>query len=282
MIFQLSRVPSQITFQFRQNRAPAISAASLRSPAHTSRRRCDRAPRLAPRAAAGPVATLAAAAIAAPGSAASVAAIAIGWLVIAGSVVRSLPQILRIARRKSAEGLSLISVSTELGVYLVSVAYNLRFGYPFSTWGDTLMCLFQQAAVVGMVLRYRPGTPPAAGAATAAAVAVAAALLFGGAVGDGALRVMQASCAATLALGARLPQILMNWRRGNSGELSILSTGLSVAGNGARVFTTLALVGDPIILATNSTQFVLTSVLLWQCLATVRQEREASTAATPA
>lgn len=51
-----------------------------------------------------------------------------------------------------------------------------------------------------------------------------------------------------------LRQILLNLRRGDSGELSLLSCALSLAGNLARVFTTLTLVGDPIILGSAATQ----------------------------
>lgn len=76
-----------------------------------------------------------------------------------------------------------------------------------------------------------------------------------------------------LALGSRLPQIVMNIRRGNSGELSMLSTGLSLAGNLARVLTTVVLVKDAIILAGAATQGVLNAVLMWQCVGTWRRQR---------
>lgn len=46
---------------------------------------------------------------------------------------------------------------------------------------------------------------------------------------------------AIIALGGRLPQIWMNYQRGNSGELSIATCMLNLAGNLARVFTTLVL-----------------------------------------
>ena len=52
---------------------------------------------------------------------------------------------------------------------------------------------------------------------------------------------LQASTIAIIALGGRVPQILMNIRRGNSGELSIITTGLNVIGCAIRVFTTIVL-----------------------------------------
>ena len=76
-----------------------------------------------------------------------------------------------------------------------------------------------------------------------------------------------------MSFGARIPQIFLNFRRGSSGELSGASTGLSVAGNLARVFTTIALVGDPLILVTAASQLVLNSMLLYQIMDTARREK---------
>lgn len=67
------------------------------------------------------------------------------------------------------------------------------------------------------------------------------------------------------------PQILLNYQRGGSGELSLLTCGLSLVGNLMRVFTTATLVGDPIILASVSTQAGLNAILTWQCIDTLRR-----------
>lgn len=52
---------------------------------------------------------------------------------------------------------------------------------------------------------------------------------------------LQAGTILIIALGGRLPQILLNARRGNSGELSTSTCALNLAGNLARVMTTLVL-----------------------------------------
>jgi mannose-P-dolichol utilization defect protein 1 len=186
------------------------------------------------------------------------------------------PNLLRSARRTngcSVRGLSLTSFISELSAYLIAVAYNARFGYAFSTWGDTLMSALQHSMLVALVFHYDTRVRTLAKVACVAAFAGAIAFLFSDACSLATLRLLQASCIALLALGGRLPQIVLNVRRGNSGELSIFSCGLSVAGTLARVFTTLTLVGDPIILATAMSQLVLNSVLLWQTLDTARQLR---------
>lgn len=52
---------------------------------------------------------------------------------------------------------------------------------------------------------------------------------------------LQASTIAIIALGGRIPQIMLNAKRGKTGELSPLTSILNLAGNLARCFTTAVL-----------------------------------------
>ncbi len=47
------------------------------------------------------------------------------------------------------------------------------------------------------------------------------------------------ACPIVLSIWSRLPQILLNFRQGHTGQLALLTFGLSGLGNLARVFTTL-------------------------------------------
>ena len=140
------------------------------------------------------------------------------------------------------------------------------------------MVAVQQLAIVGLVLHFN-GSSTKKKVITATAIIAGCTFLFSGVCSNYTMKWLQGFSALLMSLGGRLPQILLNWKRGNSGELSSASTGLSVLGNIARVFTTIVLVGDPIILATASTQLVLNSILLSQILDTARQERAAVVAA---
>ncbi len=51
-----------------------------------------------------------------------------GYAVLLGACFRSVPQILRIVRAKSASGVSLSANIAELLAYSITVAYNLRLG----------------------------------------------------------------------------------------------------------------------------------------------------------
>lgn len=48
--------------------------------------------------------------------------------------------------------------------------------------------------------------------------------------------------------GSRIPQIIANFKQGHTGTLSVITWGLSMAGNLLRVVTTLALVDDVVTL----------------------------------
>ena len=52
---------------------------------------------------------------------------------------------------------------------------------------------------------------------------------------------LQASTIVMIAVGARIPQIVMNYKRGNSGELSLLTCLMNVMGCVTRLFTTFVL-----------------------------------------
>ena len=54
-----------------------------------------------------------------------------GYLVLLGSLVRSLPQCIRIVKSKSAEGVSLSAVVAELVAFTITIAYNVQRGKPF-------------------------------------------------------------------------------------------------------------------------------------------------------
>lgn len=75
-----------------------------------------------------------------------------------------------------------------------------------------------------------------------------------------------------------MPQIWLNIQRGNTGQLSLLTSGLSFAGNCVRVFTTAVLTNDVVLLAATGVQVVLNGVLTWQCVQTELESRRARAA----
>ena len=203
----------------------------------------------------------------------TLAAVGIGWLVIAGSCVRSLPQILRIKKNSSVEGISLLSFTSELVAFMITIAYNVRFMYPLSTWGETLTNAIQHAILVGMIFFYKKDSSTISKFLIISGLVSGTLFVFSGSCSDATLRWLQSLVIVILAVFGRLPQVFLNFKRGNSGELSFGSTLLSVLGNIARVFTTWALLDDILIMATALSQLTLNSILLAQILDTMRRQK---------
>lgn len=142
----------------------------------------------------------------------------LGIGIIAASSIVKVPQILKLLNSRSAEGVSFLSYLLETSAYLISLAYNFRNGFPFSTYGETALILGQNVIISVLVLNF-------SGRASYAAVFVAAlagsiGLLFAENVLDmQALSYLQAG-AGLLGVASKLPQIATIFQQGGTGQLS--------------------------------------------------------------
>ena len=152
------------------------------------------------------------------------------------------------------------------GAFTVTAAYNMRRGFPFSTYGEIWFCWAQTIALVGCVMHFQR-TPRVRAAALALALAAWASMLLGGAVPLAAVVALQAAAPVGVALG-RVPQIALNVRNGHTGQLSLGMCALNAVGTGIRIFTTLTLTGDLLLLAGYVLVFAVNGVLVAQCLQT--------------
>ncbi|CAM1504723.1 Fc.00g023140.m01.CDS01 [Cosmosporella sp. VM-42] len=186
----------------------------------------------------------------------------LGIAIIAVSSIVKVPQILKLLKSRSAEGVSFLSYLLETSAYLISLAYNFRNGFPFSTYGETALIVGQNVIISVLVLNY-------SGRASMAALFVAAlagsiGLLFAENVLDmQALSYLQA-CAGVLGVASKLPQILTIFQQGGTGQLSAFAVFNYLAGSLSRIFTTLQEVDDKLILYGFVSGFVLNAILALQ------------------
>jgi mannose-P-dolichol utilization defect 1 len=142
----------------------------------------------------------------------------LGIGIIAASSVVKVPQILKLLSSKSASGISFLAYFLETSAYLISLAYNYRQGFPFSTYGETALIMVQNVVIAVLVLNY---SGKSAGAAVfVAGLAASAGALFAPNVLDmGTLAYLQAG-AGVLGVASKLPQIVTVWQEGGTGQLS--------------------------------------------------------------
>jgi mannose-P-dolichol utilization defect protein 1 len=206
----------------------------------------------------------------------------LGIGIIAASSIVKVPQILKLVNSKSASGVSFLSYLLETSAYLISLAYNVRQGFPISTYGETGLILVQNVVISVLVLNY-------SGRATAAAVFVAGLAasgvsLFSENILDmNTLSYLQAG-AGVLGVASKLPQILAIWQEGGTGQLSAFAVSILdptiprgvkadltaaqvfnyLLGSLSRIFTTLQEVDDKLILYGFVAGFALNAILALQ------------------
>ncbi|CAK7201230.1 hypothetical protein SEUCBS139899_003933 [Sporothrix eucalyptigena] len=193
----------------------------------------------------------------------------LGVGIVGASAVVKVPQILNLVRSKSAAGVSFLSYLLETTAYLVSLAYNVRNGFPFSTYGETAFILVQNVVITLLVLHY--SGRGAAAALLAAVLAVAATALFSSpgstagalAISATQLGYLQAGAGA-LGVASKIPQILAIWQEGGTGQLSAFTVFNYLVGSLSRIFTTLQEVDDKLILYSFIAGFALNAVLAVQ------------------
>lgn len=206
---------------------------------------------------------------------------ALGIGIIAASAVVKVPQIKKLLSSKSAEGVSFLSYALETVSYLISLAYNIRNGFPFSTFGETALIVGQNVIISVLVLNYSGRASLAA--VFVAGLAAAAATLFAENIVDAqTLGHLQAG-AGVLSVASKIPQILTIFQQGTTGQLSAFAVSHLyffnlrtmtnkyqvfnyLAGSLSRIFTTLQEVDDKLILYGFISGFALNAILALQMI----------------
>ncbi|KAI0007188.1 mannose-P-dolichol utilization defect 1 protein [Xylariaceae sp. FL0662B] len=186
----------------------------------------------------------------------------LGIGIVGASSIVKVPQIIKLVRSQSSSGISFLSYLLETSSYLITLAYNVRNGFPFSTFGETALILGQNVIITVLVLNY--GGRASAAALFIAALAVSVVTLFNESLVDmQALGYLQA-VAGLIGVASKLPQIAAIFQEGGTGQLSAFTVFNYLAGSLSRIFTTLQEVDDKLILYGFVAGFALNSILAAQ------------------
>lgn len=143
---------------------------------------------------------------------------ALGIGIIGASSIVKIPQLVKLLRSGSADGVSFLAYALETSAYLIGLAYNARSGFPFSTYGETALIAVQNVAIAALVLHFK-GRDAGAAAWVAGLAAAGYALFDKGVVDAKALAGLQAA-GGVLSIASKAPQIVEVWRQGGTGQLS--------------------------------------------------------------
>lgn len=156
--------------------------------------------------------------------------------VVVGASILKVPQIIRVVRTRSAEGISLTSIYVELLSYVISTSWGVVQLLEFRDYGENVFIFAQLVVLTLMVASFQKKT------ASAVAVLVADLALFGifsaGYVPTAVHKSLLSSL-ILLNISSRVPQIRLNYINKSTGQLSFLTFFLALGGGVARVLTTL-------------------------------------------
>lgn len=201
----------------------------------------------------------------------------LGIGIILGSVLVKLPQIVKLLRASSAEGLSLQSVLLELVAITGTMTYSILHSFPFSAWGEALFLMLQTLAIGFLILHYNQRT--VTGLLFVLVYGAVLAGLLSPFTPPSLITALQASNMPAIIVG-RLIQAVTNFRNGHTGQLSAATAFLLFAGSLARIFTSLQETGDSLMALTyvisSSCNGVLVLQLLyyWNCCPPAKAKTE--------
>ena len=149
--------------------------------------------------------------------------------------------------------------------YAITLAYSYRNEFPFSTYGENFFLTIQNILITLLIIYFpNPRLTRAAGSvgprlavASTVTAATSAALYY---IPSSSLAALQVAT-IPLSLFSKIPQIRQNYRAQSTGQLSAFAVGSQIAGCLARLFTTSAEVGDPILFAGFALALLLNIVL---------------------
>lgn len=158
--------------------------------------------------------------------------------VVLGALVGKVPQILRILRAQSAEGVSLASLWMEVSFLGIQFGYNVIARTPLANFAELPILFVQNLVLVCVVTLYVGARLVSSLLGCCAITAVVVAMALGMLPPEATNALFGAS--VILGLGAGLPQLWRNWRSQSTGELSPTVALMGLSGSTTRLFTTLS------------------------------------------
>lgn len=172
----------------------------------------------------------------------SVVSKGLGLGIILGSFLLKAPQIFNILKARSGRGLEPTALYLDAAAFIGPAVYNFRLGYPFLSYGESIVILVQNVIIVLLVWAFSP--KPVAFSHKAMVIAGLCGAVVGGfAIPMEYLRVLP-TIAITMTISSRLPQIAANFRTKDTGVSSSITWFLNFVGAAIRVLTTLNETGD--------------------------------------
>ncbi|XP_012223269.1 mannose-P-dolichol utilization defect 1 protein homolog [Linepithema humile] len=187
----------------------------------------------------------------------------LGLGIIAGSLLVKVPQIVKIWKNKSGEGINVFSVLLDLFAITAMSSYSFISGFPFSAWGDGIFLGLQTITIAVLVMRFSGDTAKAT-----AFFSAYLAVLFAAISGLTPIRVLWICQAMNIpiVLISKFIQAYTNYSNGNTGQLSAATCFMLFFGSLARIFTSIQETGDTTMITMYVCSTLTNSIIVAQLL----------------
>jgi mannose-P-dolichol utilization defect protein 1 len=193
----------------------------------------------------------------------TVIANALGYVMGVGAIAVYFPILLKVVQKKDIEGLSVATWVFNLLGFTLAIAYPMKKGFPISTYMELLMTGLQSLVILGLVCQHNNKNMEfLSGIGLLAASFVA--FMKTSNIPTQLLNGVQIA-AMLLANYANIPQILVTFKR-KKASWSGITAFMSMAGCAIRIFTTLQLTRDLLVMAGYILGFVTNGLLLTQVI----------------
>lgn len=188
----------------------------------------------------------------------------LGLGIVLGGCIVKLPQLFKILRSRSVAGISLASYVLEVLANAITIAYNLRNGYAFTTYGEAVFIGVQNYVITLLILLLTGRGP--LGVVAGVLLAAFTYALFSTTLVNEMLLSTLFGLTTPLVISSRIPQIYTIHMNKSTGQLSAFAVFNYFFGTAARLFTTLVEVDDSLVLMGNALATIANGVLMVQML----------------
>ena len=182
------------------------------------------------------------------------------------SFTSKLPQILYMLNTKDMKGLSYISIYLDILSTLFYTIYPYHMGYPFLTYGEGLIILFQNFLIFFICWKYDTYQSADKNNMSFSLLLVSFLFLCYKGFFDEKIWKIIGSASTVLSMGSRITQIYTSYKSKSTGPLSTITYGLNMMGNAARIFTSLKETNDIIMVGGFVVSFVLNLIIFLQII----------------
>ncbi|OEU15698.1 hypothetical protein FRACYDRAFT_143087, partial [Fragilariopsis cylindrus CCMP1102] len=176
---------------------------------------------------------------------------AVGVAIIFGSMLNKVPIMRNMINSQSAEGMSRNSLYGELIVYANVAMYSHLLGHPFTAYGENVSLLIQNTALIVMTWNFLSKTDSPVQLKEKFMIIIGFVLYCIGSLNflPNEYRHLLMSTTWPVMLFSRGSQIYETYTVKHTGNLSIVTTSMSLVGAAIRILTTLKETGDMVVLS---------------------------------